>query len=43
MSVEEKKPRKRAVKNEVKLIPAPAEKTAKANFFAADKKSVVQK
>ena len=38
MSDEEKKPRGRPVKNEIKPIPAPAEKIAKAIFFAADKK-----
>jgi len=34
----EKKKRGRPVKNEIKPIPAPAEKIAKAIFFAADKK-----
>ena len=34
----EKKQRGRPVKNEIKPIPAPAEKIAKAIFFAADKK-----
>ena len=38
MSDTENKPRGRPVKNEVKPIPAPAEKIAKAIFFAADKK-----
>ena len=40
MSVEEKKPRGRHVKNEIKTIPAPAEKIAKAIFRAADKKII---
>ena len=34
----QKKPRVRAVKNEIKPIPAPAEKIAQTIFFAADKK-----
>ena len=34
----EKTPRELPVKNEIKLIPAPAEKIAQAIFFAADKK-----
>ncbi len=34
----DKKPRGCPVKNEIKPIPAPAEKIAKAIFFAADKK-----
>ena len=34
----EKKKRGRPVKNEIKPIPAPAEKIAKAIFFVADKK-----
>ena len=38
MTDKEKKPRGRPVKNEVKPIPAPAEKVAQAIFFAADKK-----
>jgi hypothetical protein len=38
MSDKEKKPRGRPVKNEIKPIPAPAEKIAKAIFHAADKK-----
>ena len=35
---DEKKPRGRPVKNEIKPIPAPAKKIAKAIFFGADKK-----
>ena len=38
MSVEENKPRGRPVKNEIKTIPAPAEKIAKAIFVVRDKK-----
>ena len=38
MTDKEKKSRGRPVKNEIKPIPAPAEKIAKAIFFAADKK-----
>ena len=38
MSDKEKKPRGRPVKNEVKPIPATAEKIAQTIFFAADKK-----
>ena len=38
MSDEEKKKRGRPVKNEIKTIPAPAEKIAQTIFFAADKK-----
>ena len=38
MSDKEKKPRGRPVKNEIKTIPAPAEKIAQTIFFAADKK-----
>lgn len=38
MSDKEKKPRGRPVKNEVKTIPATAEKIAQTIFFAADKK-----
>ncbi|MEP1231295.1 MAG: hypothetical protein ABJG88_11520 [Litorimonas sp.] len=34
----DKKKRGRPVKNEIKPIPAPAEKIAEAIFFAADKK-----
>lgn len=37
---DEKKKRGRPVKNEIKPIPEPAEKIAKAIFFAADKKIV---
>jgi len=40
MSDEQKKPRGRPVKNEVKPIPATAEKIADAIFFARDKKIV---
>jgi len=40
MSDKEKKPRGRPVKNEIKPIPASAEKIAQAIFFAADKKIV---
>ena len=35
---DDKKKRGRPVKNEVKTIPAPAERIAKAIFHAADKK-----
>jgi len=38
MSDKEKKPRGRPIKNEVKPIPATAEKIAQTIFFAADKK-----
>ena len=38
MTEEEKKKRGRPVKNEVKPIPATAEKITKAIFHAADKK-----
>jgi len=38
MSDKEKKQRGRPVKNEIKPIPAPAEKIADAIFFARDKK-----
>ncbi len=38
MTDEEKRQRGRPVKNEVKPIPAPAEKIAKAIFNAANKK-----
>jgi len=38
MTEEEKKKRGRPVKNEIKPIPAPAEKIARAIFHAADKK-----
>ena len=38
MSNEKKKSRGRPIKNEVKTIPAPAERIAKAIFHAADKK-----
>ena len=38
MSDKEKKPRGRPLKNEVKPIPATAEKIAQTIFFAADKK-----
>jgi len=34
----QKKPRVRAVKNEIKPIPATAEKIAQTIFFSADKK-----
>ena len=40
MTEQEKKSRGRPVKNEIKLIPAPAEKIAQTIFFAADKKVV---
>ena len=40
MSDEEKKKRGRPVKNEIKPIPAPAQKIAQTIFFAADKKIV---
>ena len=40
MTEKEKKPRGRPVKNEIKTIPAPAEKIAQTIFFAADKKIV---
>jgi len=40
MTEKEKKPRGRPVKNEIKPIPAPAEKIAQTIFFAADKKIV---
>ena len=36
----DKKSRGSPIKNEIKPIPAPAEKIAKAIFFAADKKIV---
>ena len=38
MSDDKKKPRGRPIKNEVKTIPAPAERIAKAIFHAADKR-----
>jgi len=38
MAEQEMRKRGRPVKNEIKPIPAPAEKIAKAIFFAADKK-----
>jgi len=38
MSDDKKKTRGRPVKNEIKPIPAPAEKIAQTIFFAADKK-----
>ena len=38
MTEEEKKKKGRPVKNEIKPIPAPAEKIAQSIFFAADKK-----
>ena len=38
MTDTEKKPRGRPVKNDIKPIPAPAEKIAKAIFHAANKK-----
>jgi len=38
MSDDKKKQRGRPVKNEIKPIPAPAEKIADAIFFARDKK-----
>ena len=38
MSDEKKKPRGRPVKNEIKTIPATAEKIAQTIFFAANKK-----
>jgi len=38
MSDEQKKKRGRPVKNEIKPIPATAEKIAQTIFFAADKK-----
>ena len=40
MTDKEKKRRGRPVKNEIKPIPAPAEKIAQSIFFAADKKIV---
>ena len=39
----EKKKRGRPIKNEIKTIPAPAEKIAQTIFFAADKKIVKPK
>jgi len=38
MTEQEKKLRGRPVKNEIKPIPAPAEKIAQTIFFAADKR-----
>ena len=43
MSDDKKKPRGRPIKNEVKTIPAPAERIAKAIFNAADKKIPMQR
>jgi len=43
MTEEEKKKRGRPVKNEIKPIPATAEKIAKAIFFGADKKILKKK
>ena len=40
MTDKEKKPRGRPVKNEIKTIPAPAEKIVKAIFHARDKKII---
>ena len=40
MTDKEKKSRGRPVKNEIKPIPAPAEKIAQTIFFAADKKII---
>ena len=38
MTDKQNKPRGRPVKNEIKPIPAPAEKIAQTIFFAAEKK-----
>jgi len=43
MTEEEKKKRGRPIKNEIKPIPAPAEKIAQTIFFAADKKILKKK
>ena len=43
MTEDEKKKRGRPVKNEIKPIPATAEKIAKAIFFGADKKILKKK
>jgi len=43
MNEKEKKARGRPVKNEIKPIPAPAEKIAQTIFFARDKKIVKKK